>query len=222
MSTHNLLQSGGDAGPISCLACGAVLASGALPHPCPVRFARNILGASPVDHAEGFFDIAMTYHGGPDVVRALADDFEATAVALRARLDAVVERPLRVYVAGGASERAQAGVWIRRLREAGVEVTHDWTGDAAWYGGTVAKRAAADLDGVRRADVLWYLAPADKSEGSSGELCAALVLGKRVIVSGPWDAAGRIFPGLAGERYAGHEEGFAGVVRAAAGRVSDG
>jgi hypothetical protein len=31
------------------------------------------------------------------------------------------------------------------------------------------------------------------------------------VVSGPWDALGRIFPGLAGVRCGTHEEGFAAV-----------
>jgi hypothetical protein len=64
--------------------------------------------------------------------------------------------------------------------------------------------------------VLWLLCPAGKSEGSAAELGAALALGRRVVVSGPWDAIGRIFPGLAGECYAHHEEAFRGVLRAAA------
>ena len=216
--TADLLQSGGDAGPIQCLACGAVLASGALPHPCPVEAARRVLGGAPPALAKA---LAARAHaeGGQPCVEAVAAELRTVA----AILDARATGPLRVYVAGGASERAACGVWIRRLREEGVEVTHDWTGDAGWEDpapspAMLAAAAMGDLDGVRRADVLWYVAPADKSEGSAAELGAALAWGKRVIVSGPWDGLGRIFPGLAGERYAGHEEGFAGVVRAA-GRV---
>ena len=94
----------------------------------------------------------------------------------------------------------------------------------------LAAAALADLDGVRRCDVLWLLCPVAKSEGSAAELGAALALGKRVVVSGGWDSLGRIFPVLAGECYRHHEEGFTAVVRAAAmgrvllagGRVSDG
>jgi hypothetical protein len=127
-----------------------------------------------------------------------------------------------VYVAGGAAERLTvARPWIRALQGAGVEVTHDWTTDPGWDCAAPtpeALQAAAlgDLDGVRRCDVLWYLAPVAKSEGSACELGAALAWGKRVVVSGPWDAVGRIFPGLASECYAHHEEAFRGVVRAAA------
>lgn len=219
MGAPDLLQSGGDAGPISCLACGAVLASGAMPHPCPVEAARRVLGGAPPGLAKA---LAARAHaeGGAACVEALAGELRAVAAVLEG--DASAPGPLRVYVAGGAGERAACGVWIRRLAAAGVEVTHDWTGDAAWHDGTAAERAAADLDGVRRADLLWYLAPAAKSEGSAAELGAALALGKRVVVSGPWDGLGRIFPGLAGECYRYHEEGFRGVVRAAAaaGRLS--
>ena len=121
--------------------------------------------------------------------------------------------PLRVYVAGGAAERGECAVWIARLREAGVCVTHDWTEEGVWRAAerTPAESATADLDGVRRCDVLWLLCPAAKSEGSACELGAALALGKRVVVSGGWDWLGRIFPGLAGVRCGTHEAGFAAV-----------
>ena len=125
--------------------------------------------------------------------------------------------PLRVYVAGGAAERLTvARPWIARLQAAGVCVTHDWTVDPGWNDPApspvgLAAAAAADLDGVRRCDVLWLLCPAEKSEGSAAELGAALTLGRRVVVSGGWDWLGRIFPGLAGVRCGTHEEGFAAV-----------
>ncbi len=130
--------------------------------------------------------------------------------------------PLRVYVAGGAAERLTvARQWIRRLQEAGIEVTHDWTQDPGWdcaapTRASLDAAAREDLDGVRRADVLWYLAPATKSEGAACELGAALAWGKRVVVSGPWEALGRVFPGLAGVQCGTHEEGFAAVAGAAA------
>ncbi len=126
--------------------------------------------------------------------------------------------PLRVYVAGGAAERLTvARPWIRRLQEEGIEVTHDWTADPGWEEpapsqASLDAAALADLDGVRRCDVFWYLAPAAKSEGAACELGAALALGKRVVVSGGWAEIGRIFPGLAGVRVGTHEEGFAAVV----------
>ena len=209
MAIPDLLQA--PDGVVSCTACGAVVTG---PHPCPVEAARRLLGGAPPALAARLYQAA----GDASTARAVAADLRAVAEGVEALAG---RGPLRVYVAGGAGERAACGVWIRALQAEGVEVTHDWTGDAAWNGGTVAERAAADIDGVRRADLLWYLAPADKSEGSSGELCAALVLGKVVVASGPWDAPGRIFPGLASRRVTTHEAGFAAVTAAAV-RVSDG
>ena len=72
-------------------------------------------------------------------------------------------------------------------------------------GADLAEQARIDLDAVRAAGVLWYVAPASKSEGSHGEFCAALVLGKLVVASGPVDAS-RIFPRLAAHRFAEHAE----------------
>ena len=210
--TADLLQA--PDGVVNCTLCGAGPLDGTQPHPCPVEAARRLLGGSPPGLAAALYQAA----GDASTARAVAADLRAVAEGVEA-LAGRAPGPLRVYVAGGAGERAACGVWIARLREAGVCVTHDWTGDAAWHGGTVAERAAADLDGVRRCDLLWYLAPADKSEGSSGELCAALVLGKVVVASGPWDAPGRIFPGLASRRVTTHEAGMVEVMAAAAGRV---
>lgn len=133
--------------------------------------------------------------------------------------------PPRVYLAGGAAERLTVcRPLILRLQAAGVEITHDWTCDPGWDDpaptrAALEAAARADLAGVLACEVLWYVAPATKSEGSAAELGAALAWGRRVVVSGPWDGLGRIFPGLAGECYREHEEGFVAVVRAvAAGR----
>jgi hypothetical protein len=199
-------------GPIHCSLCGAGPLDGAQPHPCPVETARRVLGGAPAGLAAALSARAYA-EGGAACVEALAGCLRAMAAHVEAAGRG--PGPLRVYVAGGAGEREVCGAWIRALQGAGVEVTHDWTGDAAWHGGTVAERAAADLDGVRQCDVLWLLCPVAKSEGSACELGAALAWGKRVVVSGPWDGLGRIFPGLAGEWWGTHEEGFAGVCRAA-------
>ena len=136
---------------------------------------------------------------------------------------------LRVYLAGGAAERLTVcRPLILRLQAAGVEVTHDWTCDPGWDDpaptrAALEAAARADLAGVLACEVLWYVAPATKSEGSAAELGAALALGRKVVVSGPWEGMGRIFPGLAGVRVGTHEEGMVVVVgMVAAGRVSDG
>jgi len=196
-------------GPVSCSLCGAGLPSGAQPHPCPVEAARRLLGGAPPGLAA---DLGARAHaeGGAVGVEALAGELRAVADHLDAHR---APGPLRVYVAGGAGERAACGMWIARLREEGVEVTHDWTDDRVWRVAerSPAESAAADLDGVRRCDVLWLLCPVAKSEGSACELGAALAWGRKVIVSGPWDGLGRIFPGLAGVRCGTHEAGFAAV-----------
>ncbi len=96
---------------------------------------------------------------------------------------------LKVYVAGGSSERAGCSMWIARLRERGIEITHDWTA-CGGYGrpSSVAERltwAHQDLEAVRRADLVWVLMPDKMSEGATGEMVGALILKKTVFVSGP-------------------------------------
>lgn len=124
--------------------------------------------------------------------------------------------PLCVYVAGSSSEREAVAGHMASLRAAGVGVAYDWTTSQGYARpfdeGELRGQAALDLAAVRRADLVWYLAPRGKSEGSATELGAALALGKRVIVSGPFCELGRIFPLLAGERFATHEAALAHVL----------
>jgi len=214
------------AGPsgITCTDCGATLPSGARPDghaplcPTAARWrAYEVLGGSAAVLARQLYQEA----GSAETARAVAALLREVAAGVEARAGRA-PGPLRVYVAGGAAERLTvARPWIRALQGAGVCVTHDWTVDPGWDDpapspAALAAAAAADLDGVRRCDVLWLLCPAAKSEGSAAELGAALALGRRVVVSGGWGEMGRIFPGLAGECYAHHEEAFRGVLRAAA------
>lgn len=129
--------------------------------------------------------------------------------------------PIGVYVAGGASERLTVvRPLIDRLLAAGVVITHDWTRCEGWdmpaLSVTYRQRfALQDLDGVRRAGLVWYVAPSTKSEGSAAELGAALALRIPVVVSGPADALGRIFPALAGVHFRAHGDALAAVIRAA-------
>lgn len=125
-----------------------------------------------------------------------------------------------LYLAGGSSERlAVCRPLVDHLLSAGVPVAYDWTRDPGWDtpGGPSAAdllaSARRDLEAVRRAHVLWYVAPAAPSEGSAAELGAALAMGKRVVVSGPHArAAFRMFPLLATESYGTHEEALAALV----------
>lgn len=127
--------------------------------------------------------------------------------------------PLSVYVCGSSDEIDAVRTWIDRVKERGARVTYDWTTSEGYRRPlTDAERreqARIDLDAVRSASVVWLIAPAEKSEGSHAELGAALVLGKRVIVSGPHAyRRSRLFADLA-ERYQRHEDAleaiFAGI-----------
>lgn len=114
-----------------------------------------------------------------------------------------------VYVAGGRSERVSVcRPMIDALRAAGIEVAYDWTRDPGWDDPAqhdALRAARADLRALLRAHVLWYVAPADRSEGSHAELGAALAAGIYVVASGETlGADGRIFPQLAHEVYASH------------------
>jgi hypothetical protein len=120
--------------------------------------------------------------------------------------------PNTIYVAGSSRDRILVRDYMAELRLCGYTVTHDWTSDNLHdmapelrTDAMLTKSAGLDLDAVRAAAVLWYVACPHKSEGSHGELCAALVLGKQVVVSGPLDVE-RLFPRLAQHRYRQHSE----------------
>lgn len=110
----------------------------------------------------------------------------------------------RIYVAGGSDERLQVRALIERLRQRGWEVTHDWTTDPGYDAppSTNSKQRSARLDeaAVRAAEVVWVVAPREKSEGAAVEFGLARGLGKTTVVSGPdagrcifWLNADRIF-----------------------------
>jgi hypothetical protein len=126
-----------------------------------------------------------------------------------------MSRRLRCYVAGSGRERLDVvRPLVDRLLDAGVWVTYDWTRDPAWDdpSAMVARDAARrDMAGVMAADVLWYVGPAELSEGSSAELGAALALGLHVVASGP-ARPGRIFDHLATEVYSTHEQALGRVI----------
>lgn len=125
--------------------------------------------------------------------------------------------PLRVYVAGASSERTDTiRPLLTRLRDHGVEVTHDWTVcpgyDRPSSSSERAQWALEDLEGVRRADVVWYVAPQNPSEGSHAELGAALALRKRLLVSGPHALRhSRIFT-LLGQHHETHDSALLAIV----------
>lgn len=138
-------------------------------------------------------------------------------------------RPLRVYVAGGSSEVELVARYIAALRAAGVEITYDWTADVLlWRAAgspqlTAEQRAAharADLDGIERADLMWWILPSAKSEGAALEVGVAIGSGKRIMVSGsvafdPGDGRA-VFPSMIPERWDSHEAALAAIVSLAA------
>lgn len=128
----------------------------------------------------------------------------------------------RVYVCGGSDERLTiVQPIIDALKNHGVDITHDWTRCEGYdRPSSIAERrvwAKEDLAGVQFADIVWGLAPAEKSEGFSVELGAAIVQEKIVIVSGQhaaWDS--RIFALLA-VQFPRHSDAFDAVLRYAKG-----
>lgn len=128
----------------------------------------------------------------------------------RAEYPEPVWDPAAIYVAGSSAERRACREDIDALAAAGYRVTCDWTRHEAWDSGaaddeTLTQCAAIDLAAVRAASVVWYRAGEGESERSAAELGAALALGKEVVVSGPWDTLGRVFPRLAVMRFDRHE-----------------
>lgn len=102
---------------------------------------------------------------------------------------------MKIYVAGAWVEKEErAMVWIKRLRSAGIVITHDWTvddipstvkTDAMLPLGEREKRAKADLTGIDVADAVWLLAPNERgASGAWTEFGYALGLRKKVFVSG--------------------------------------
>lgn len=135
---------------------------------------------------------------------------------------AIAECPVvRVYIAGGSSERLTVcRPLIERAKELGVEVAADWTRDPGWDLGRMPtdaefrESALRDLAAIRRADVVWLVVPAQKSEGAAAEVGYALGQGKRLVVSGETGAR-NIFALLAdpGDVFARHEDALAHVAR---------
>lgn len=105
------------------------------------------------------------------------------------------ERALRVYVAGSGLELARVRAWLSSLRDIGVEITKDWTGeveaaiasgrgDAGLDEETRVRAATEDFDAIDRADLVWFLAPVTASRGAYVELGYALAKHKLVCASG--------------------------------------
>ena len=87
---------------------------------------------------------------------------------------------LQVYVATSSNPLEEAEQHMRSVREAGHEVTYDWTVDVRNAGtgspddpGVRSRAALADLRGVERAEVFWLVQPENSSTGAWVELGVA-------------------------------------------------
>lgn len=128
-----------------------------------------------------------------------------------------------IYVAGGSSERVTVvRPLMARLIERGWTVTHDWTQDPGYDLDrplTDEERAGVaerDLRAVDKADVVWLVVPAGKSEGASVEFGYACGSGKVVIVSGP-DATRCPLWAYALRQFLAHEDALEWLGRAGRG-----
>lgn len=103
---------------------------------------------------------------------------------------------MKVYVAGSSSELDRVRAVMAALREAGHEITHDWTEDvlAAREAGHASdatvddahadKCAARDLRGIREADAFILLRREPASFGASFEAGYALAVATGVDATG--------------------------------------
>jgi len=124
---------------------------------------------------------------------------------------------MQLYIAGGSDERLTVvRPLITEAKDCGLIVTYDWTRspgyDRPLTPAEVKEQALLDLQGVANADLVWYVAPEAKSEGSAVELGAALIRGKPVIASGPHALReSRIFALLAHRIFATHDAAFRAI-----------
>lgn len=116
---------------------------------------------------------------------------------------------MKIYIAGESADIERPEKWIARAREAGFEITLDWTvfvrqegpkNDEGFTQALQAKYAAMDVKGVLDADAVWVLWPNGCSHGAAFEtgvaycgasamrdLCEGTTLPLRphIICSGP-------------------------------------
>ncbi len=119
---------------------------------------------------------------------------------------------LTIYVAGASADREAIAGYMAQLRAAGWHVTYDWPAEPEAMRGS-HEAAMADVSGVARARVFWYVAPEAKSEGSHFELGLAWMARelsaraeRRIYASGPVDHLGRVFPTLADVIFSHHAD----------------
>lgn len=133
---------------------------------------------------------------------------------------------LRIYLAGAIRELERCKAWAEMIRNCDrTELSHDWIAkvDAAVAAGKLRDRdleealrrelAEDDLDGIRSADLVWLLAPAEKGVGCWVELGYSLATERRIVVSGDHERS--IFCSLADVTTREDAVAWAGIYRLA-------
>ncbi len=131
---------------------------------------------------------------------------------------------MKVYVASGSDERSVAADYMKRLRQAGIELTLDWNAVIEAHGGMTnrglpeearLKIARAEVGAVERADVFWLIVPQGPSCGCWVELGVAHTLSSfrphtHVVASG--DIHKSVFTSLADTCFPKHEDALAAII----------
>ena len=128
---------------------------------------------------------------------------------------------LHVYIAGSFRDRNRVRNRMYQARVRGLHVVHDWPSiiesvpgeDGDLADDEARKHALGDIEAIRQAHVLWFLAPPEgEGRGSWVELGIAYQMGLPIIVSGE-HARGSIFTAL-GTRFADDETALDYIVGA--------
>lgn len=96
---------------------------------------------------------------------------------------------MNLYISAGSTELERARAFMARCREAGHEITHDWTQDVERHQRgedvSAAQAAHSDFGGVAAAEALVALVPAMPSKGLWYELGVADALHVFTCIVGP-------------------------------------
>jgi hypothetical protein len=96
---------------------------------------------------------------------------------------------MKFYVAASLKDEAAARAVMDALRGRGHEITFDWVAEeergAQWGEDKRREVAQLEIDGVRAADAVVFIAPGGR--GAHCELGAALALGAPVLLVGVWE-----------------------------------
>lgn len=96
---------------------------------------------------------------------------------------------MKIYIATRFEDKPLAAYWVKRLRDAGIEITHNWSAveevnDAAANPARRTEYAEADFNGVVSADLVWVLSPEVGGRGCWTEMGIALGRQIPVVLSG--------------------------------------